>query len=140
MDGSTGWSLTTERLVIRREGDASSAVSSPVFGAGAWTWLAIAPRATPGPIGRLGVRVEPDEPTAEITVSLAVEVRRRGYGAEALAALVDHLLTGCGFVRVVAVTHQDDERVHRLLGRVGFDPVARDGDEVVFSRRGDQRV
>ena len=115
--------LTTARLVIES--------STPGHEWTRWTVTA----ATSGePIGELGVRLEAEEPTAEIRVTVAAAVRGKGFGTEAVGRLVEHLLDGPDTARVVAVVAQADEHLHRLLGRAGLEPVALDGDDVIFSR------
>lgn len=133
---SLEWSLTTERLLIRQPPTDNAA--PPRFGHGTTTRLAIERRTPLDTVGDVRVRIETDEPTAELWVSLGTAFHGRGYATEALAVLVEHLLGELGFVRVIAVTHREHEPVQRLFGRVGFDPVAIDGDDVIWCRRGDR--
>ncbi len=134
--GSLAWSLTTERLRIRQP--PTDGAVPPRFGRGTTTRLAIERPDPLGPVGDVRVRIETDEPTAEVWVSLGTAFHGRGYATEALAVLVEYLLDDLGFERVIAVTHQEHDRVQRLFGRVGFDPVAIDGHEVIWCRRGDR--
>ncbi len=133
---SLEWSWTTERLRIHQP--PTDGAAPPRFGRGATTRLAIERRDPLDTVGDVRVRIETDEPTAELWVSLGTAFHGRGYATEALAALVEHLVGELGFVRVIAVIHQEHERGQRLFGRLGFDPVAIDGDEVIWSRRGDR--
>lgn len=163
------WSLTTNRLVIRRFGAADldafhgyrndpevaryqgwtvpyprdharslidEMVAVELFGRGVWTQLAVERQDLGGLIGDVGVRVEPDESTVELGVTFSAPAQGAGYATEALGAIVEHLLGVQEFERVIAVAHQDHRRVHRLLERVGLAAVARDGDELIFSRMG----
>lgn len=128
-----GWSLPFTRT------DAESFVAAmtacELFAPGEWTQVAVAPVAAPHRLlGDFGVRVEAEEPTAEIGMTFARSSQGQGYATEALRTLVEHLL-GRGFVRVVAVTLVENQPAQRLLERAGFAAVARDGDELIFSRR-----
>lgn len=106
-----------------------------LFRRGAWTQLAVERLEAFGLIGDIGVRMEADEPTAELGVTLAPSAQGLGLATEALEVVIDHLFREFELARVIAIAHQDHERVHRLLDRLGLDPVARDGADIVFSRR-----
>lgn len=165
-----GWSLVTERLVIRpfattdvdafhayrsdpqvarwqgwslpytredAETFVAEVVGDPLFRRGKWTQLAVALRSAPDALlGDFGVRLEVEEPTAEIGVTFARASQGHGYATEGLRALVAHLISERGFERVVAITLVVNEPTQRLLGRAGFEAVAQDGDELIFSCRG----
>lgn len=161
------WSLTTERLIVRRfvpadldafhayrndaevarfqgwsvpytQADARALVQdmtgADLFRRGAWTQLAVERQDVAGLIGDVGVRVEADEPTAELGVTFSTAAQGVGFATETLTVVVDHLLSALGFERVIAIAHQDNERVRLLLERVDFAAVARDGHELIFSR------
>ncbi len=108
---------------------------SELFRPGEWTQLAIERRDTVGLIGDIGVRREPVEPTAEVGITLAADAQGQGYATEALAAVVDDLFDTLALARVIAIVHQENAPVRRLLDRTGFAVVAQDGDELIFSRR-----
>ncbi|MFA5882797.1 MAG: GNAT family N-acetyltransferase [Acidimicrobiia bacterium] len=101
--------------------------------------LVVERRADTRAIGTVGVRVEPDEDTLEVSVALDVEARGQGYGTEALGLVVEHALVERGFVRVVAFARSDDERTQHLLERVGLRYVALDGDDLLYLCRADAR-
>ena len=127
-----GWTVPYPRERARALVDEMAAAE--LFARGAWTQLAVERQDLGGLIGDVGVRVEPDEPTVELGVTFSVAAQRVGYATEALGAIVEHLLGVHKFERVIAVAHEDNGRVHRLLERVGLATVARDGDELIFSR------
>ena len=81
------------------------------------------------------VRIEPDEPTAEVTIVVVEGVRGLGYASEVLRRLVDQLLHAHEFDRVIALVPEMPDRARRLFERNGFAAVARDGAELVYSRR-----
>lgn len=129
-----GWSLPFTRT------DAESFVAAmtacEMFAPGEWTQVAVAPVAAPHRLlGDFGVRVEAEEPTAEIGMTFARSSQGQGYATEALRALVTHLLVERAFERVVAVTLVANEPTQRLLARAGFTAVAQDGEELIFSCR-----
>jgi RimJ/RimL family protein N-acetyltransferase len=107
-----------------------------LFRPGGWTQVAVARRDEPELlIGDFGVRMESEEPTAEIGVTFARAAQGRGYATEGLGVLVDHLLVDRACARVVAVTLAENRPARHLLVRVGFEVVGRDGDELIFSCR-----
>jgi RimJ/RimL family protein N-acetyltransferase len=123
--------LFTARLVLRTEVDPAAR-----FRPGRRTLMTITRADTDEAIGEIDVRIEPEEPTAEISgVGLADHARGQGYATEALDAVVAHLLGARGFVRVVAFASSSDERAQRLLERVGLRAVAADGDDLVYLKR-----
>ena len=109
--------------------------TADLFRRGAWTQLAVEHLERSGLIGDIGVRMEANEPTAELGVTFATSAQGVGYATEALEVVIAHLFGPLDLARVIAIAHIDNERVHRLLGRVDLAAVARDGDEIVFSRR-----
>ena len=86
-------------------------------------------------VGEITVRIEPHESTAEVTVLIVEALRLRGYASEVLAEVVDHLLDARRFDRVIAVMPETHDQARRLFERNGFSAVARDGSELVYSRR-----
>jgi RimJ/RimL family protein N-acetyltransferase len=129
-----GWSVPYPRETA--EDLVTEMTTITLFGPGEWTQVAVARRDAPdGLIGDFGVRVQAGEPTAEIGVTFSPAVHGQGYATEALDALVEHLLVDLGMERAVAVTLEANTPTQRLLERAGFRAVARDGDELIFSRR-----
>ena len=86
-------------------------------------------------VGEVIVRVEPVESTVEVTIVVVEDVRGRGYASEVLGRLADQLLKAHRFDRVIAVVPEAHDRARRLFERNGFGAVARDGTELVYSRR-----
>ena len=125
------FALHGARVVVRSVG------TDDPFAPGPWVDLVIERRADTRPIGTIGVRVEPEEPTVELRIAVTVEARGAGYATEALATVVDHALTERAFVRVVAFVPSTDDRTQRLYERVGLRVVAADGDDLLYLRRAD---
>lgn len=135
--------LVTERLVLEpldheracrlAEGDVSGTTpgagwpydDTPVVAAmaaaspGATTWLITRDGAV---IGECGMKhaIEAGDGSVEISYGLAVPWRSRGYGAEAIRAMLDWLdeLPECR--RIVAEIHQTNMPSRRLVERLGF--------------------
>lgn len=107
----------------------------PMFELGDWTQLALATRTDPDElIGDVGVRLEADEPTAEIGFSLVPTRWGLGYASEAVAAVVDHVVERLGLARVVAFTLRDNEAAQRVLEHAGLRFIGVDGDECIYYR------
>ena len=88
---------------------------------GEWTQIALERREAPGLIGDCALKVQGDDPRqAEIGFSLAPAWQGRGYGAEAVAALLDHLFGTLGLHRVIAVTDAENAASAALLERAGM--------------------
>ena len=88
---------------------------------GTWVQLALERREAPGLIGDCALKVLADDPRqAEIGFTLARAWQGRGYGTEAVAALLDHLFGPLGLHRVVAVTDAENASAAALLERVGM--------------------
>lgn len=96
---------------------------------GCWFQFAIerrADRATGSPpqkpvIGDCGLKVTAADPThAEIGFTLDSEFQGQGYGAEAVAALVDYCFRKLRLRRITATTDAMNAPSARLLERVGF--------------------
>lgn len=81
------------------------------------------------------MRIEPIEATAELTIVVVEPVRGRGYASEVLAHVADQLLHAHEFDRVIAVVPETHDQARRMFERSGFEAVARDGPELVYSRR-----
>ena len=108
------------------------------FGLGEWTQLAIAYAGSPTElIGDIAVRMESDEPTAEIGFSLHPDHWGLGLVTEALDAIVEHLFAKLALARVVAFTAPENRRAQRTLERVGLRYIATDGNDLVYYRRND---
>lgn len=86
-------------------------------------------------VGEVVVRIEPIEATAELTIVVVEPVRGRGYASEVLAHVADQLLHAHEFDRVIAVVPETHDQARRMFERSGFEAVARDGPELVYSRR-----
>lgn len=110
-------------------------VASNVFEPGRWTQLAIERIVAPGLIGDIGVRLEPEELTAELGFTIAREHWGNGYGREALDAIAELLLEDIELDRVVAFTHRANLASIKSLHHAKLVPVAVDGDEIVYYRR-----
>ena len=123
------WPIVTHRLTVEPAHPAESDFSRDSI-----TSLRVSRRADAVIVGELIVRVEPDEPTAEVTIVVVEEVRGLGYAFEMLGRLVDQLLDAHRFDRVIAVVPEAHDRARRLFERTGFGAVARDGAELVYSR------
>ena len=121
--------LPTARTLVRFPGPGNPFLPGP------WSDLVVVHRAERSELGRVGVRVEPEEPTIEVRVTMHGHATRQGYGTEALDAVVTHALVARGFVRVVAFADAHDDPRRRLFARVGLLPVAADGDDLVYVRR-----
>ena len=88
---------------------------------GTWSQIALERREAPGLIGDCALKVLAEDPRqAEIGFTLARAWQGRGYGAEAVAALLDHLFGTLGFHRVFAVTDAENAAAVALLERVGL--------------------
>ena len=123
------WPIVTHRLTVEPTHPANSAFSRDSI-----TSLRVSRRADAVIVGEMIVRVEPDEPTVEVTIVVVEGVRGLGYASEVLGRLVDQLLKAHRFDRVIAVVPEAHDRARRLLERNGFGAVARDGSELVYSR------
>jgi RimJ/RimL family protein N-acetyltransferase len=71
-------------------------------------------------IGDVGVNMHENGMHAEIGFTLAAAYQGRGFGTEAVRAVVDHLFTERGLHRVSAECDARNLRSARLLARVGF--------------------
>ena len=88
---------------------------------GAWLQLAVERLAQPGLIGDCAFQVLADDPMqAQIGFSFAQAYQKQGYACEAVAALLDYLLTTLGLHRVSATCDAENSASARLLERVGM--------------------
>jgi RimJ/RimL family protein N-acetyltransferase len=107
----------------REEGEAFLASQKAVerWTPGTWVQLALERREEPGLIGDCALRILAEDPRqAEIGFTLARDWQGRGYGTEAVAALLDHLFGSLGLHRVFAVTDVENAASAALLERVGM--------------------
>ena len=88
---------------------------------GTWVQLALERREAPGLIGDCALKIlAEDSRQAEIGFTLARDWQGRGYGTEAVAALLGHLFGSLGLHRVLAVTDAENAAAAALLERVGM--------------------
>lgn len=127
----TAWSIVTQRLLVEHD----HPVAPPAFAAATHTTLRVSRRADALVVGNVTVRIEPSESTAEVTIAVVEAVRLQGYASEVLERLVDHLLDAHRFDRVIALVPESHGPARRLFERSGFGAVARDGAELIYSRR-----
>ncbi|MGW8760923.1 GNAT family N-acetyltransferase [Streptomyces sp. NPDC055815] len=79
----------------------------------------------PGLIGDLHVETETGRRRARVGITLAPDMRRRGYATEAMAAVADRLFA-TGVRRIMATCDARNTASAKLLGRVGFEQQGRD--------------
>jgi ribosomal-protein-alanine N-acetyltransferase len=84
--------------------------------------LAIVERSlSPDPVGNVGVRTQGCESgTAEFGLELAPACWGRGIATEAARALLDFGFHNLGLRRIVGISVTENERVARLVTRLGF--------------------
>ena len=88
---------------------------------GEWFQFALEARSDGVLVGDLALKVDPDEPReAEVGFTLAPAQQGKGYGTEALTALLDYAFGTFGLHRVVAVTDALNDPAAALLERVGM--------------------
>lgn len=88
---------------------------------GSWFQFAVAEAAGRTHVGDVAAYVDADDPRqARVGVTLAADVQGRGYGTEALTALLDYLLVDRGKHRVTADCDARNVASARLLARVGM--------------------
>jgi RimJ/RimL family protein N-acetyltransferase len=87
---------------------------------GAWYQVGIALRTTGELIGDCGIHTLPDPRLAEIGITLAPEFHSRGYAAEALRAIVQHLFGSLRKHRISASVDPRNISSMRLMQRLGF--------------------
>ena len=100
---------------------------------GQWLQLALESRADGVLVGDLALKVDQDEPRqAEMGFTLAPAHQGRGYGTEAVTALLGHCFDTLGLHRVVAVTDALNTPSAALLARVGMRREAHFHENVFF--------
>jgi RimJ/RimL family protein N-acetyltransferase len=88
---------------------------------GEWFQIALEAKADGILVGDVAFHVDADEPRqAEIGFTLAPEQQGRGYGTEAVTAMLDWAFPTFGLHRVIAVTDALNTSAAALLERVGF--------------------
>jgi RimJ/RimL family protein N-acetyltransferase len=85
-----------------------------------WFQWAIERLGEPGIVGDIGVNRLEDGRQAAIGYTVAPAFQRRGYAAEAVARMLDHLLVEQGLHRVSAECDTRNVASLRLLERLGF--------------------
>lgn len=88
---------------------------------GSWFQFAVAEAAGGAHVGDVAAHVDAEEPRqARVGITIAAEAQGRGYGTEALAALLDYLLIDRGKHRVTADCDARNGASANLLERVGM--------------------
>jgi aminoglycoside 6'-N-acetyltransferase len=88
---------------------------------GSWFQFAVAEVAGGAHVGDVAAHVDPDDPRlARVGITLAADAQGRGYGTEALTALLDYLLVDRGKHRVAAECDTRNAASTTLLERVGM--------------------
>ena len=100
---------------------------------GQWYQFALEERAGGTLVGDLALKVDASEPReAEVGFSLAPAQQGKGYGTEAMLALLDHTFVTLGLHRVIAVTDALNAPAAALLDRVGMRREAHFHENVFF--------
>ncbi len=100
---------------------------------GSWYQFALEERAGGALVGDLALKVDESEPReAEIGFTLAPAQQGKGYGTEALQALLDYAFGTLGLHRVTAVTDALNAPAAALLERVGMRREAHFHENVFF--------
>ena len=124
------WSEYTEELgaaLIESMQDAEPGVP------GEWYQLALEECTSGGLVGDLALKVDADEPrVAEVGFTLAPAHQGKGYGTEALEALLGFAFETFGLHRVYAVTDARNAPAAAMLERVGFRSEAHFRENVFF--------
>ena len=88
---------------------------------GSWFQFAVAEAAGGALVGDVAAYVDEEDPRqARVGITLAADAQGRGYGTEALTALLDYLLVDRGKHRVIADCDARNVASARLLERVGM--------------------
>jgi RimJ/RimL family protein N-acetyltransferase len=112
-----GWSIMSESEAAAFLHEQSSA---SLLEPSHWCQLGIATRSDDQLIGDVGVCVAHDLEQAEIGFSLGAPSQRKGFGNEAIRAVLDLLFMHTSIARVVAITDARNAPAIRLLERVGM--------------------
>ena len=100
---------------------------------GEWYQFALEDRTSGVLVGDLALKVDGDEPrVAEVGFTLAPEHQGKGYGTEALKALLGFAFETFGLRRIVAVTDALNAPAAAMLERVGFRREAHFHENVFF--------
>jgi RimJ/RimL family protein N-acetyltransferase len=88
---------------------------------GQWYQFALEARSTGSLVGDLALKVDEQDPRlAEVGFTLAPEHQGRGYGTEALEALLGFAFQTYGLHRIIAITDTRNAPAAALLERVGM--------------------
>ena len=87
---------------------------------GSWVQLSVVEQAGEAHVGDVAFCLTDDGRQARVGITIARSAQHRGYGAEALGALLDHLLGPAGLHRVLAECDARNTASARLLERVGM--------------------
>jgi aminoglycoside 6'-N-acetyltransferase len=88
---------------------------------GTWFQFAVALSGTGSLVGDVALRTSRSDPRqAEVGFSFASAHQRRGYAAEAVAAVLDYAFGRLAMQRVFSITDARNLRAQRLLERLGF--------------------
>jgi RimJ/RimL family protein N-acetyltransferase len=112
-----GWSTMSESEAAAFLQEQSSA--SPLE-PGHWCQLGVATRSDDRLIGDVGVCVADDLEQAEIGFSLGAPSQGKGFGNEAVRAVLDLLFMHTPIARVIAITDARNTSAIRLLERAGM--------------------
>ncbi|WP_174590124.1 GNAT family N-acetyltransferase [Methanocella conradii] len=107
------WAEAREEFLSRLEGHPG------LFGWLGWYWVLVEDKRTLIGIG--GFTGAPFNGEAMIGYSVIEPYRRRGYGSEAVRALIDWAFAHPGVRRIVAETHANNKASIRLLEKCGFE-------------------
>ena len=100
---------------------------------GEWYQFALEDPSSGALVGDLALKVDEDEPrVAEVGFTLAPEHHGKGYGTEALGALLGFAFETFGLHRVIAVTDALNAPAAAMLERVGFRREAHLHENVFF--------
>ncbi len=102
-------------------------------------WVQLAIEADGEHVGDVAVRVDEDGRQARVGITLAGDAQGRGWGTEALGAVLDRLFAA-GLHRVVADCDVRNEASWRLLERVGHASRGAPPPGVILERRMGRRV
>jgi len=90
------------------------------LGENGWLQLAIVLQEAGTFIGDIGIRRKTDPAQFELGITVAPTARRRGYGAEALRAVITYLFKAQGAHRLVGIADARNEASLALMQRCGM--------------------